>query len=236
MTPSSPKPLLLEVFGEGPTDLGMQYNRAKPPNEGVVPIFVSTLCGRPPHLQVKCKPLQFLQGKGTHQKVKFAKRQAKINGSAGIVFVLDTEGKTKSVLADLKRGRDSVSPDFPAAVGVAHPCVEAWLLVDAVAIALVLGLPAPPALPADPESLPAPCNNRTNNPKTVLGACANSPQTDLAASEKWDIARKIADLVPVRRIWRIFRGICTGSRETNSSIDLNAWFSSPRSQPTLQML
>jgi len=42
------------------------------------------------------------------------------------------------------------------AVGVAHPCVEAWLLVDSLAIARALGLSNSVVVPSNPESLPAP--------------------------------------------------------------------------------
>ncbi len=37
------------------------------------------------------------------------------------------------------------------AIGVAHPCIESWLLADAAAIRRALALPATPKLPAEPE-------------------------------------------------------------------------------------
>ncbi len=113
----------------------------------------------------------FLREKNRWQKVRGAKRNARINGSAGCVFVLDSEGDQASVLDELEKGRDFESPDFPMAVGVAHPCIEAWLLSDAAAIRRGLNLPQRPSVPPDPESLPAPQHDRSNNPKTALSVC-----------------------------------------------------------------
>jgi hypothetical protein len=152
---------------------------------------------------VRCKPLQFLQGKKTPQKVRFAKRQAVYNRSAGAVFVLDTEGQHPRVLQELTTGRNSGFASFPMAVGVAHACIEAWLLCDAVAIAQVLSLAGPPTLPSSPENLPAPSNNRSNNPKVVLGNTAVPPRADLSADEKWQIAEQM-DLASVRSICLCF--------------------------------
>jgi hypothetical protein len=111
------------------------------------------------------------QGKPLWQKVWLFKRTAKINGSAGCVFVMDSEGKPNVVQADLEKGRDHMHPDFPMAIGVAHTCVEAWLLSDASAIRRGLSLNQRPTVPPNPESLPAPQANRNHNPKTVLAAC-----------------------------------------------------------------
>ena len=49
--------------------------------------------GDPTTLRVKSKPLPFLAGRTLEQKVRFSKLQAYNNGSAGIVFVVDTGGR-----------------------------------------------------------------------------------------------------------------------------------------------
>ena len=160
--------VVLEVFGEGKTDIGQETETTRLPDQGVVPILVHRLCGKPAAMRVKAKRYAFLQGKGLWQKVRFAKRQARYNrGTRGAAFVLDTEGDDK-VISQLAKGRDEELPDFPMAVGAPRPCVEAWLLVDSSALRQALGLSRSPNLPEDPESLPAPRVNRRRNPKTVL--------------------------------------------------------------------
>src|SRR5205823_153554 len=119
-------------------------------------------------MRVRRRPLPFLQGKGLWQKVRFAKRQALNSGSGGLVFVLDTEGNHPGQLQQLRRGRDFESVEYPTAVGVAHPCIEAWLLADASAISRAMGLEQRPEVPVEPESLPAPCKDRSQNPKVLL--------------------------------------------------------------------
>ena len=123
-------------------------------------------------MRVVRRAVPHLQGKGLWQKVKFAKQRALYNRSAGAVFVMDSEGNHRGRLAELSRGRDAAYSEFPMAVGVAHPCVEAWLLVDSLAIARGLGLSNSVVVPSNPERLPAPQANRAHNPKTVLARCA----------------------------------------------------------------
>lgn len=130
-----PEPqVMIDIIGEGKSDLGRGDKQPGPPSNGVVPVLVHRLCNEPETMQVRRRPVPFLQGKRLWQKVRFAKRQALYGGSAGLVFVLDTEGNHPGVLQELKRGRDYELLDYPAAVGVAHPCIEAWLLADAKAI------------------------------------------------------------------------------------------------------
>ena len=141
--------------------------------------------------------MPFLQGKGLWQKVRFAKRQAFNSGSAGLVFVLDTEGDHPGQRDQLWRGRDSELLDYPAAIGVAHPCIEAWLLADASAITRAMGLTHRADVPEEPESLPAPRKDRNQNPKAVLGRCAGRNQT-LSAAETTRIVQEIRDLSAIR--------------------------------------
>lgn len=164
--------IVIEVIGEGKTDVSPKEDAApQRPTSGVVPVLVHRLCDTPHSLRVKRRPFRFLQGKGLWQKAKFVKQNAKINGSAGCVFVMDTEGNREHVLKELVRGRDSIFPDYPMAIGVAHPCIEAWLLADASAVRRGMKLNQRPAVPAKPEELPAPQHDTKNNPKVALAAC-----------------------------------------------------------------
>jgi len=183
---------LLEIFGEGKTDIGNK-SEAELPDSGVVAILVHALCGKPEVMRVKRKAYSFLQGKGTVQKVKFAKRQAVYNRSDGVVFVLDTEGGHKNCIRDLQQGRDAAFPNFPMAVGAAHPCIEAWLLTDGKAIKRALNLAIAPSMPAAPEDLPAPQHDRVNNPKTVLASFAGAKKSELSSADKDRIAAEIRD-------------------------------------------
>jgi hypothetical protein len=142
------------------------------------------------------RAIPYLQGKGLWQKVKFAKQTALYNRSAGAVFVMDSEGNHRGRLAELSRGRDAAYSEFPMAVGVAHPCVEAWLLVDSLAIARALGLSNSVVVPSNPESLPAPQANRAHNPKTVLAMCAE--RSAISSREATQIALAITDLAALR--------------------------------------
>ncbi len=188
---------LIEIVGEGKSDRGQTSDLPGPPNVGVVPVLVHLLCESPQSMRVRRRPLPFLQGKGLWQKVRFAKRQASNSGSAGLVFVLDTEGEHPGVLHEMRRGRDSELPHYPTAVGVAHPCIEAWLLADGPAISRAMNLALKLALPSEPESLSAPCKDRAQNPKTALRDCAGLSRL-LASEEMTRIAREIRDLDAIR--------------------------------------
>jgi hypothetical protein len=190
---------VIEIIGEGKADSGPAARSApiESPDRGVVPILVHRLCESPASMKVKRRPVAFLQGKGVWQKVRYAKRQAVYNGSAGLVFVTDTEGNHPGQLAELIRGRDAERPDFPAAVGVAHPCIETWLLADARAIQKVGNLSGTPSLPAHPESLPAPRQDRAHNPKTVLAA-ALGIRRHASADGMGAIVKAVHDLSSIR--------------------------------------
>jgi hypothetical protein len=170
--------IVLEIFGEGKSDFGKESAIGITPDQGVVPIIVHRLCGKPTTMRVKTKRYAHLQGKKSlWQKVWFAKRQAYYNqGTCGAVFVLDTEGDDQ-VITNMAKGRDHGLPQFPMAIGAPRPCIEAWLLADSSALRLALALNRSPELPEDPESLPAPRVNRKQNPKTVLAEHDANSQT-----------------------------------------------------------
>jgi len=190
-------PVVIEFCGEGKDDIG-GTGEIGPPDEGVVPILVHWLCDRPERMRVKRRRLMHLEGKGFAKKAHFLKRQALLSKYQGVVFVVDSEGTRrdhKRVLEALRDGRDRQYPEFPMAVGVAQPCIESWLLVDAAAIQRACALAAPPDLPEEPEGLPAPCRNEKENPKTVLHQIAGATE----AEHKWRIAQEMNDMDLVRR-------------------------------------
>ncbi len=196
---SRDKPVVIEVFGEGKTDVGDNPTPG-PPDQGVVPILLHTLCGRPANMLVKRYGRRFMdQPGGLKRKVNFAVLQARYSRSDGAAFVVDSEGELRKTVAALARGREMTPGDFPLAIGVAHPCIEAWLLANAGAICRGLGLPQPPQVPDQPEDLPAPQADRRNNPKTVLARAAGSRRGDLQADEKDRIAAAMTDLDLARR-------------------------------------
>ena len=193
-----PKPgIVIEIIGEGKTDLGPGGVQPEPPNRGVVPVFVHGLCDRPSSMQVRRRRLAFLDRGGLMRKLRFAKSQAFYSGSAGLVFVLDTEGNHPGLLKELLHECGSTFKEYPAAVGVAHPCIEAWLLADAPAISRAMELAKQPDVPAEPESLPAPCKNRDHNPKVLLGRCAGLKHP-LSSAETTRIAHQIRNLDTIR--------------------------------------
>lgn len=182
--------IVIEIFGEGSTDVGKTTQVPSIADSGVVTILTRRLCGDSSQLRVRQKAYMFLQDKKRWQKVRGAKRNARINGSAGCIFVLDSEGDQASIRAELQTGRDSESPDYPMAIGVAHPCIEAWLLADASAIRRGLSLEQKPVVPENPELLPAPHVDRKNNPKFALAGChPNTRHPNLA--EKSAIAEHL---------------------------------------------
>lgn len=213
MTPASPTEVVIEICGEGKTDVAKMDDAPVVADAGVVTILTRRLCENAPALRVKRTPLMFLQGgKPLWQKVWLFKRTAEINGSAGCVFVMDSEGAANPVRTDLQRGRNHGSPGFPMAVGVAHPCIESWLLSDASAVRRGFNLSGPkPAVPTDPESLPAPQANRTHNPKTALAAChPNTRHPNLA--EKSEMAEHLA-LATAEQICPSFAAFAVEVRE-----------------------
>ncbi|NQT12179.1 MAG: hypothetical protein HQ582_05500 [Planctomycetes bacterium] len=191
--------VVIEIFGEGKTDVGHDPS-PQPPTRGVVPILVHTLCGKPSQMRVKRYGMPFMQQQrgSLPQKVKFAKRQAQYNRSAGAVFVMDSEGELRQRRNDLTRGRRMEAGDLPMAIGVAHPCIEAWLLADASAIRQALDLRSTPQVPDEPEKLPAPRQDRERNPKTELARFGGRRTKELSVVEKDRIAAAMNDMGAVR--------------------------------------
>lgn len=56
--------VVIEVFGEGKTDVGHQTG-PQPPERGVVPVLLHTLCERPGQMLVKRHGMPYMQKKGT---------------------------------------------------------------------------------------------------------------------------------------------------------------------------
>lgn len=176
--------IVLHLYGEGVADVGPQSATSRTPDKGVVTILVHRLCGSPKTMKARSSHYPHLQGKNLAQKVRFAKRQSFYAGLAGVVFVMDSEGIVE-VLADLTHGRDAELSEYPMAVGMAHCCIEAWLLCDPVAIQRTTRAKMALPLPSDPESIPAPQQNRSYNPKTELKricGAESSPQKERIAS------------------------------------------------------
>jgi hypothetical protein len=193
--------IIIEIFGEGKTDIGSLARETTPekPLRGVVPLIVHKICGKPPQMYVRQQGLQYLPGKRLWQKVRFARRQAFYNRSNGAVFVIDSEGDLKSKREVLCKGRDDARTSLPMAVGVAHPCIESWLLADPDAIRTGLGLNKIPEKHSNPEELPAPQKNRSHNPKTVLRESAGIVHQELSAELKDQIAAAMNDMDIVRK-------------------------------------
>lgn len=189
--------VVIEIVGEGRTDVGA-VTPPSPPNEGVVPILVHTLCGKPPAMLVKRRPFASLEGKGLAKKVQFAKRQASCNKSHGVAFVIDSDGDLAGRLSEMVAGRDRELPHYPMAIGVAHPCIESWLLADPAAIRRALDLPKTPKVPDELERLPAPLQNRAYNPKTVLRDISATETKELGGREKDCIAAAMNDMTLLR--------------------------------------
>ncbi len=194
--------VVIEIFGEGKTDVEDEATEPAPedPSRGVLPILVHTLCGRPATMRVKRYGRRFMMKPGSlKQKARFAKRQARINGSAGAVFVVDSDGDLKGRTRDLTGGRKMEAGEFPMAIGVAHPCIETWLLADPAAIRRGLELPSNPETPDEPESLPVPSEDKRKNPKAALARAAGKQKQDLSARQKERVAVAMKDIPRVRR-------------------------------------
>ena len=189
--------VVVEVFGEGKTDVGHDP-RPQPPTRGVVPILLHRLCGKPGSMFVKRYGIPFLQqkntGRGLHRKVTAAKKLARQNRSHAAVFVMDSEGDLKGRREELAKGRDAGPLCLPMVIGVAHPCIEAWLLSDGTAIRRGLELQATPAVPENPEELAPPSQDGKVNPKKELVRAAGFKKKELSAAQKDSIAAAMNDM------------------------------------------
>jgi hypothetical protein len=191
------------LTGEGRTDIGGSKgpgsSEAGTPTAGIVPVFLHKLCGQPTEMRVKRRSIASLERKTLKMKVLLAKQRSYYNKSSAAVFVIDTEGSDPiRRQRELAEGRDAGYPDYPMAVGVAHPCIEAWLLADAPAIARGLGLSNVPQVPQEPEALPAPRKGSGNDPKIELARCAGQSKP-LSSSDTTKIASAIEDPSVIER-------------------------------------
>src|SRR5436189_6340325 len=98
-------------------------------------------------------------------------------------------------MLQLTKGRDSCLPSFPMAIGAAHPCLEAWLMSDGVALAKAMGRKKPPKLPKEPEKQSGP----GHKVKKALAKSVNVSRSDLSAQDKTRIAAAMKDLVNLCR-------------------------------------
>ena len=105
-----------------------------------------------------------------------------------------SEGDHKQRIRELTEGRDAERSEIPMAVGVAHPCIEAWLLADARAIKNGMELSVKPQVPEEPEKLPAPKHDRKNNPKTELAKCAGTTKAEPSSADKDKVALAMKDM------------------------------------------
>src|SRR5947199_5822804 len=73
--------LVLEICGEGKTDVGQTAPPGKtppvqePPTQGVLPVLVHTLCGKPASMTVVRRAFPHLIGTSLAKKVRFAKQR-----------------------------------------------------------------------------------------------------------------------------------------------------------------
>ena len=138
--PSTPK--VIELVCDGKAEGGPPDDVPKRPSIGVLTLFIHRLCGEPSDLLVRRRKPLFLSS-GTHlwRRVEQTKVRAADHGESGLVYVVDTEGDSPArKLKELDKGRAAKRPAFPMAIGVCHPCVEAWLLADRDCIAGMLGI------------------------------------------------------------------------------------------------
>jgi hypothetical protein len=195
--------VIIDIIGEGKTDRGPRQGTlaTEEPGLGVLSNLVHALCEFPTAMRVRGLPVPFNIRGGPNKKVEFAKQQATIRRQQGqthgLIYVIDTEGDDRTVIKDLVKGRDLRYRELPTAVGVAHPCIESWLLADATAIKEGLKLATHPILPETPESLPAPRRDRAHNPKTIL--CGYTGRSGkLTSAENTAIAKQMRDMALVR--------------------------------------
>jgi Domain of unknown function (DUF4276) len=216
VTPSLPK--VIELVCDGKTEGGPADDLPKPPITGVLTLLLHRLCDEPDDMLVRRrKPLFLRKRTPLWRRVEQTKIRAADHGEAGLVYVVDTEGdKPQKKLDDLNKGRSAKRLDFPMAIGVCHPCVEAWLLADAVAIQLAFKLPTFPPLPSTPEDLPgAPKKSPGAFYKKTLATAAGQNRDDLSAQEKSDIIQEVVDLAVIEAACAQFQ---TFAREVRKHI------------------
>ncbi len=198
------KEVRIDIYGEGKTDVGDRQNAdgLSLPNQGVIPILVYRLCGEPPRMRVRRygMPFQMKAKGGLQEKSRLAKMQSRDQKADALVFVVDADGDDafrKAKWDQLDTGRNRVPNGPPMAVGVAQPCIEAWLIVHfwpksapTTGGASLSGPSNVLASYSSPEDLPGDSADSAH-PKRVLAALRNQQTQDLDAKEKWEIARQV---------------------------------------------
>lgn len=150
------------------------------------------------------------------RKLKYLTRRACADNFAGLAIVVDTDkSPPRDKLRELHVGRDEErlrNPHFPTALGEANPHFDVWLLDDAVAVRVALGLRA---------DFPVPNSIKTDYPKDAISEliaqseidfeqiadalgeiahhlsserCVHRKQTGFATFEE-DVSREIAPVV-----------------------------------------
>ncbi len=135
--------------------------------------------------------LDFQRKRSLTQRVKLARRAASDFGHDGIAIVHDSEGHSpKSKRMEMEAGRDTERSSFPTVIGLAVPCLEAWLSADGTAIKRGLRLNERPTVPERPEEFRT---GKAPGPhyKRHLAQLAGAAKKDLSAIEK----SKIAELI-----------------------------------------
>lgn len=195
---------VIDIVVEGKADGGFLNDKPEIPDKGIVTLFVHRLCHSSPHMRVRRLRVPFLLNcHKPWRRVLQAKDRAAIAKSAALVYVVDTESTDGTVLNRLRKSHQtppkSKHDTFRAAIGFSHPCIEAWLLADALAICRGACVSSMPVTPGDPESLPgAPKNAPGKFYKRHLADLAKQDTDDLSAKTKWRIVNEIDDLQVVR--------------------------------------
>ncbi len=121
--------------------------------------IVRNLHGAP--LTVTFKPRKAYRVGGYGKVMTMALLEAFDDGFQGVVFWADEDSGREPRLKELRdaRNQSAVIAQTKAAIGIAAPHAEAWILDDAHSVRAVLGLPNDHAIPKVSES---------NYPKTTL--------------------------------------------------------------------
>ena len=122
------------IVGEGPND------------DAVLRVFIQANTRRDSKFTFsKWKDIRLNRGHGFKRKLVFAIKTAIADDARAIVAVVDADKNAANRKQQLSEGRETHRRDvaianFPIAIGVAIPEIEAWLLDDIEALKLALGL------------------------------------------------------------------------------------------------
>ncbi len=196
-TPQSQR--VVEIVGDGIAETGKMSVAPTKPESGVVTLLVFRLCDCPEGMFVHRRPIFRQKRYPLWRRVQQTKMRAADYGDAGLIYVVDSEGEDPAkYLTELVRGRDAKRKDFPMAVGVAHPCIEAWLLADPQAIRKAFDLKKAPSIPSAREYLPnAPKTFPGKFYKRFLAECAQKQRADLSMQEKSALVLAINDIAVI---------------------------------------